>query len=702
MAARHGLAAGSRLTLNVAGDDHEAFVAGLLAPGDALSARALDGLILADIATAQELTGRLGKLDRIDLIVPEDSAALLGRIEELLPPGASVRPAGARTGALEQMTAAFRTNLTALSLLALVVGLFLIYNTVTFSVVKRRPLFGTLRCLGVTRQEVFFLVVGEALVVGLVGSVLGVALGIVLGQATVRMVSQTINDLYFVVNVAGGGIPASSLARGAVLGVMATVLTAVPPAWEAASVPPRAALDRSVLEGKARRAVLRVAIGGAAALAAGAAILALPIRNLAVSFAGTFAVIVGFAMLTPLVTVLLMRGLAPVSGRLGGTLGRMAPRGVVGSLSRTSVAVAALMVAVSVTIGVNLMVSSFRHTVVTWLDQSLQGDIYISAHRAPAAQNTNPVPAAVIDTLQSWPGVVRVDTQRSITVDSPDGPISLTAVDNPNYGSERIYLLTDRPTQEIWSAMQDGAVVVSEPLANRLNLPFRAGRITLNTDSGPKGFPIIGVYSDYTSSQGTVSMSSTVYRQHWSDDSVTALALRLEPGADTDQIARDLENAIASAQGVLVRPNKALRQEVLVIFDRTFAITGALQMLATLVAFIGVLSALLSVQLDKQREVGILRAVGLTARQLWVLLMLETGLLGMVAGILAMPTGYVLSLILVYIINRRSFGWTLQMQVDALTFLEALVLAVSAALLAGIYPARRMGTMIPVEALRNE
>jgi putative ABC transport system permease protein len=213
---------------------------------------------------------------------------------------------------------------------------------------------------------------------------------------------------------------------------------------------------------------------------------------------------------------------------------------------------------------------------------------------------------------------------------------------------------------------------------------------------------VAGIYYDYVTSGGTISMSLDTYRRLWDDETLTALALRLAPGADADAVARQLGDALAPVQRLFVRPNQALRDEAMVIFDRTFAITGALQLLATVVAFIGVLSALLSLLLEKQREVGILRAVGLTARQLWGLLLLETGLMGAVAGLLAMPTGFVLSLILIYIINRRSFGWTLQMQVELAPFLTALAVAVVAALLAGIYPARKMGKMLTAEALRYE
>ena len=197
-------------------------------------------------------------------------------------------------------------------------------------------------------------------------------------------------------------------------------------------------------------------------------------------------------------------------------------------------------------------------------------------------------------------------------------------------------------------------------------------------------------------------MSQQVYRQYWDDPSITAISLKLEPGVNVDEVARQLRDGLSPVQRLFIRPNQVLRAEVMDVFDRTFAITQALQLLATLVAFIGVLSALLSLELERQRELGILRAVGLTVRQLWGLVMLETGLLGGVAGLLAIPTGYVLTLILVYIINQRSFGWTLQMQILPAPFLQAVILAIVAALLAGIYPAWRMSRMATAEAMRFE
>ncbi len=702
LAERYALVAGSPITLEVAGALKPALIAATLEPTDALSRRALDGILLADVATVQELTGRLGRLDRIDLILPDELGTEIERIEASLPGGLRVTPVAARTGTVEQMTSAFRTNLTALSLLALLVGLLLIYNTMTFSVVQRRPLFATLRSLGVTRREVFSLVVTEALLLGALGSAAGLLLGVVLGQGAVRLVSQTINDLYFSLTVRGVEIPLISLIKGASLGVLATVLAAAFPAWEAASVTPRVAAARSGLEAKARLAVGRVAAAGLLLIAGGVAVLLLPTRSLVISFGGTLAVVVGFAMLTPLVTAWTMERLTEPIGRLLGALGRMAPREVTKSLSRTSVAVAALMVAVSVTIGVSVMVGSFRQTVVVWLEQSLRGDIYLSPPGVVGNQSSGVIDPDVLSTLDSWPGVTRVDTFRAVQVDSPAGPVTVSHTQNPSIGVERIYRWVSMDPTEVWDAMLAGAVIVSEPFANWAELPHQEASVTLYTPTGSQSFPVLGVYYDYTSSQGTILMAQTLYQKYWDDDRVGAASLRLEPGADVDAVSRELATVLAPIQRLEVRPNAGLRTDALAIFDRTFAITGAMQILATVVAFIGVLSALLSLQLEKRQQMGILRAVGLTVRQLWGLVMLETGLLGAVAGLLALPSGLALALILIYIINQRAFGWTLQLYVEPTPFFQALAIALTAALLAGVLPAHRLSKMEVADAMRHE
>ncbi len=702
MAQRYGLKTGDTVTLDVNGEQHSADLVGLIEPGDALSQRKLSGLILADISTVQELSGRLGRLDRIDLILPEDSGQTLAKIQAWLPQGDLAAPAAARSGSVQQMTAAFRLNLTALSLLALVVGLFLIYNTMTFSVVQRRSMFGVLRCLGVTRQEVFLLVVVEALLLGLIGGLLGAGLGLLMGRQTVAMIMTTINDLYFTTTVQNVGLPLSSLLKGGLLGVLASAGAAALPAWEAASVPPEAALLRSTLERKARRAVYWTALGGLASLGVGGLLFALPGLGLVGGFGGTLAVIGGFALLAAIILVALMRLAAPLLGRLFGLLGRMAPRNLENSLSRTSVSVAALMIAVSVTIGVSLMIESFRHTVNLWLEATLQGDVYISAPTYTGTAPSAPIDPRVVAEAPSWPGVAQVNLLRTTPVQSQSGPVEVYASSNNRLGQERLFLRMRAGREQVWPDMQAGGILVSEPLARRLNLLKSGSSLRLYTRQGWKAFPVVGVFYDYSSSQGTLLMSLDVYRQNWNDRTITSMDLRLQPGASADALTLQLQDQLSGQQRLLVRPNKVLRQEVLAIFDRTFAITAALRILATVVAFIGILNTLLLLQMEKQRELGILRALGLTGRQLWKLVMLETGLMGLVAGALAAPAGYTLALILIYVINQRSFGWTLQRALEPGAFAQALVISVAAALLAGIYPARKLSRIPAGEAIRYE
>jgi putative ABC transport system permease protein len=690
-----------RLTLSINGETRPVYLTGLLEPSDDFSRRALDTLILTDIATAQSLTGTSGKLTQIDLILPEDfdSTAL----SAALPAGTLLVTSKLRNSQVAEMTAAFQFNLTALSLLALVVGIFLIYNAMTFSVIQRRALFGTLRSIGYTREQVFGMVLGEAALVGVLGAGLGLGLGILLGQGAVKMVTQTINDLYFVLNVRGIQIPTSSLLKGGLAGLFASLFAAALPAWEAASVPPRLALSRAGLESKAQSAVNLVAGLGVFAALMGAVILTIPTRNLVISFSGTSAVIIGLAALTPLVTVRLMGLLGKPLGKGFGFLGRLAPRNVIRSQSRTAAAVAALMIAVSVTIGVQVMIASFRTTVTLWLEQTMRGDIYISAQGLSATRLDTPLDPRVIALVQAHPHIQSSIAIRVVTVESEHGPLELLATSPERPINPRLFLAAEGSPGQAWQMVRDGAILLSEPLANRLGRSAApGGSLALLTPRGWQSFPIAGIYADYASTRGTVRMSLDVYRRLWSDDRLNGLALFLAPAADADDVTADLRARLTDFPTIEVNPSRALRQGALAVFDRTFAITIAMQLITTLVAFIGVLSSLLALQLEKAHEMGILRALGLTVAEMRRLTFWETGLLGASAGLLALPTGYILAWILIFVINQRSFGWTLQMQTDPAPFVQAFLLAVSAALLAALYPAWRLGRMQTTEALRGE
>ncbi len=723
-ATAQGLKLGDTLTMRVGDALRPLHIVGLLQPSDNVSERALDGLVITDISTAQETLGMVGKLSRIDLLIDTSTPAgqaTLQEIQQALPQGARVEAAQARSQALAQLTAAFELNLRALSLLALVVGMFLIYNTMTFSVIQRRPLIGTLRAMGVTRQEIGALVLSEALVLSVVGGALGVLLGIALGRGAVRLVTQTITDLYFVVTVQGVEIAPLTLLKGLALGVGAALLAALAPAIEATSVPPRLALSRSDMEERVRR-FLPWTVAGAVVLLVGAGLmLEFGGRNLVFSFAGVMAVLLSMAALTPVVTVFLMRLARPITS-LGGVLGRIAPQTVTRALSRTSVAIAALMVAVSVTIGVGVMIASFRLTVEQWLGSTLRADVYVSTPSLSATRPTGQMDPALAREMAALPDVAEMEMVRSVSVDTNDGTTALLAVQGTHRRDASVYQTSTGTPDEMWAQVQQGGALVSEPYAYRHNLTAKSwvkqsgqwvrsdgvtlaqdseASVTLRSDKGDLKVPIVGVYYDYASDQGIVMIAMDTYRQWWNDPWISSVALYVKPGADADALVRAIQSRYAD-RDLVVSANATLRRGALDVFDRTFAITSALQLLATVVAFIGVLSALMALQLERTRELGTLRASGVTMPQMWGLTMLESSLIGGTAGILAAPTGLALAAILVYVINLRSFGWTLQLIIPPRLFLEAFLVAVVAALLAGVYPAIRLGRMQIAEALRAE
>ena len=705
-AAANGIALGDTLTVNVAGRRIPAQVVGLLRPADDVTRRALGGILFTDIASAQEMLGRRGRLSHIDLIVPATPAgeATLAALTAALPAGATIETAAARQNAIQQMTAAFEFNLAALSLLALVVGMFLIYNTVTFSVVQRRPLFAVLRMLGATGGQLFVLIVGEAALLSLVGSLLGLGLGVLLGRGVVGLITQTINDFWFVVNVQGITVPPLTLARGLAVGIGAAVAAALVPAIEAARTAPQSTLRRSTLESRVRRLLPWLVAGWALLSLAGVALL-LAGGGLPTAFGGLFAVLFAAALLAPPATAVLMRLVAPLSGRLLGVLGRLAPRDIIRSLSRTSIAVAALMTAVSVIVGVSIMVGSFRGTVVGWLEQTLQADVYISPPNVTANRVVGALAPDAAATARAWPGVARAVTSHTVQVELPDFGrlVQLVAVDGDVSNGNRPYAWVRDDLDDPWPALMAGeGVIISEALALKEDLPTPPPPLTLPTANGPRAFPVLAVFYDYSSDQGTVFIGDALYRTLWDDERVSAVGLFVAPGQSADALVAELQAEFAGRPDVLVQSNEALRRGSLEIFDRTFAITSALRLLAIIVAFIGVLSALMSLQLERARELGTLRATGMTRQQLWGLTLLETGLMGTTAGLLALPVGLALAWILVYVINVRSFGWTLRMELRPEYFLQALLVAVGAALLAGIYPALRLGNLEIATAIREE
>ena len=656
--------------------------------------QALQNLVVVDIAVAQNWLSQPGWLSRIDVRIPDDDRALRERVETALPAGTQLLSAQSRTRSLAQMSQAFMTNLAAMSLLALLVGLFLIYNSVSFAVLQRRRLIGVLRALGVTRGQVFALIMAEGAVLGLLGAAIGVTLGIWLGEHLLVLISRSINDLYFRLTVTEVTISGLSVAKGLLAGLVATLTAAAVPAFEASSYRPRLALTRSVLEHRNRRWLPLMAGAGLALCGVAVVFLYVSGSSLEAGLTAVFLLILGFALCIPLAVRAIATSMASLAFRLGGTSSRLAVSDIAANLSRTGVAIVALAVAVSATIGVSVMVGSFRESVSTWLDDTLQSDLYIATRGAGLDEG-------FIRETARMPGVEAYSTSRRVWLEDEEDRIRLIAVQMPagiHPGSE----LLDVSPEQAWAAFdQEDAILVSEPFAY-LHGVGAGDRFSLMTDSGGREFTIAATYRSYDVNGGSVLISRDGYNRFWNDPGVDSMGLFLAPEVTVEEILAQLEAQGADQHQLVVRSNREIRELSLAVFDRTFIITDVLYWLATGVALIGILSAMLALQMERSRELAVLRALGMTPGQLGGMITTQTATIGLLSGLFSVPLGLVMAWVLIAVINRRAFGWQMDILVSWPGLLEAILFSVAAALAAGIYPAWRATRSRPALAMREE
>lgn len=696
-----GVGVGDTLELRVVGRRETVEVLALLDSNDRAARVGLSDLLVVDIATAQELSRSVGSLTRLDLRIAPGLESREPALRAALGETLQLLPAAARASGIETLTDSFRLNLRALSMLALLVGLFLVYNTMSFSVLRRRQSLSTLRTLGVSRGQVFLAIVAESLWLGLAGTALGIALGSQLAKGLLALVTRTMSDLYFVASVRDVHLDDAILLRAGLLGVVATAVGALVPALEASRARPQLGLASSGPEVRLRAHSGRFAAAGVACLTIAGLAFAWPSKALTPSFVGLLALVVGFGCIAPAMTAVLARCAAPLLGWRAGALGRLAARGVEAHLTRTSVAVAALAVAISATVGMGILVTSFRATFLRWLDLTLEADVYVSAPGSGTSGVRGELDPAWVERIRALEGVADVTTYRAFDTQWRDRPVQAAAI-TLNDARRASFEFRDATPAQAWAEFElRDAVIVSESFGYRFDVG-RGDSLELATPAGTRPFEVLGTYSDFASDAGTVLMARATFERWFPDRGIGSIGVFAKPGVDGAALTGRVRDALPPDSEWNVRSTAALREASVDVFERTFEITGVLRLFSTLVAFLGVLGALLALELDRVREVGVLRAQGVTPREVRGLVLAETGLLGAISGLIALPLGLALSLVLILVINKRSFGWSLSVHVDPWVLFGALALGIGSALLAGLWPAWRLSRIRPAAALRGD
>ena len=601
------------------------------------------------------------------------------------------------------MLRAFRWNLRVLSYISLLVGAFLIYNTIAVSVIRRRTEIGILRALGTSSRGVLIVFLGEASMLGVIGSAIGIILGRLLAAALLGMISDTVNALFTTSTPGAIALSPESIALALATGTSVAFFSALIPAREAARVPPAEAMRRAAVEHETRLHLKRdLALASAAAAVSAILCQFGPIAGRPVlGYVATLFAVAAAAMLSPAFVTGMIRALRGGLKRIAGAAGLIAGRSLVASLARTSVVVTALATAISMMVSVGVMVGSFRETVQVWLDSQLRADIFMRAE-GPATAGIYPSIAAQIPTIvERTAGVEEVDTLRAFEFQY-EGTRATFAGGNMDIVRRRRFLrfLAGNANDILHSLTGRDRAIVTEPFADKhhvhtgdvLQIPLGARTATLT---------IAGIYYDYASDRGTVLVDRTTLLKDLPDQPITNVAIYVQPGADKTKVRRDLEAALSDFP-LMIAPNAVLRRAAVEVFDRTFAVTYELEGVAIVVAMLGAANSLLALVLDRRREIGLIRYLGAAGGQVRRMILMEAGLLGLLAGSLGLALGMALSLVLIYVVNKQSFGWTIQFHPPVMLLAGALLLVWAVTVLAGVYPARFAARLEPVETIHEE
>ena len=703
-----GLRQGQILSVKIKGEVHD------LVAGRVLESSDLQGGVqqqaLMDIASAQWLFGWLGRLHQV-AIIPESDIAISTLIQELqsaLPENIQVRHSSRRNRQVESMLRAFQMNLTMLSGISLLVGIFLVYNTTAFSVVHHRQEIGLLRSLGMERQSIITLFLFEAGVLGGGGGMLGSWLGILLARWLTVMIGQNVGELYGMTSLLAMPIPLHMMVEAVSLGIGVSLLGALRPAWEASTMAPVQALAggqsqaQEEHDAQGSRWVVVASLLGAGVLSQMPSVQGIPVGG----YMAAFCLLIGGAAAGPVLSQWFSRWSQSRLGIRGGLLPALAAEQMGRNPRRTSVTMAAIVVGLAILVGVGIMIQSFRQTVELWIEQTLMADIIIApaswlGEQDSSGQNQG-LPRRLVDHILEIPGIEAVDPYLETNVETAGKSVALVSRDVRLHAERSQYLFLQGKSSEVLTQVVDeDGVIISEVLARRLELNVDE-QLPLKTPGGIEQFPVKGVFYDYATDGGKVVMDQRLFAEKWGERNATVFAVYLKEGQELLAVRREIEDTLKDERSIITISNGELKEEILDIFDRTFHVTYVLELIALSVAVLGIMNTLLTSILERRRELATLRALGASSRQIQGLIVWESCYLAGLGACVGIAVGMALSVVLIKVINKQSFGWTIQFTLAWETVGMALLVALAAALIGAWAPARWASRQTIAEDLRYE
>ncbi|MEX0828951.1 MAG: FtsX-like permease family protein [Nitrospirales bacterium] len=708
LAEKLGMGQGGILSVKVKGSVHHLIVGRVVDSFGLLGG--VQEQVVMDIAATQWMFGWLGRIHHA-AIVPEPGVAISTLIQELrslLLETIQVSRSSRRNRQVESMLHAFQMNLTMLSGISLLVGIFLVYNATAFSVVHHRQEIGILRSIGMKRQSITMLFLLEAGVLGVAGGVSGCWLGLLLARWLTVLIGQNVGELYGMDSLFSMPVPVHMLIEAMSLGVGVSLVGALRPAWEASTMAPVQALagGQSQTEddypAQGSKWVVVGSLLGAGMLSQMPPVQSIPVGG----YTAAFCLLMGGAAAGPVLSLWFSRWSQRRLGTRAGLLPALAAEQMGRNPRRTSVTMAAIVVGLAILVGVGIMIQSFRQTVELWIEQTLMADIIIAPTSWLGEQDSldqnQGLPRRLAKHILDIPGIEAVDSYVETSVEADGKTVALVSRDVRLHSERSQYLFLQGESSEVLRhVVDDRGVIISEVLAKRLGVSV-GNLLPLTTPRGTEQFPVKGVFYDYATDGGKVVMDQGLFAEKWEERDVTVFAVYLKEGQSLSAVRREIEDTLKNETPIATISNGELKEEILDIFDRTFRVTYVLELIALSVAVLGIMNTLLTSILERRRELATLRAIGASGGQIQGLIVWESCYLAGLGAVVGIVVGMALSVVLIKVINKQSFGWTIQFALAWETIGMAVLVALAAALIGAWVPARWASRQTIAENLRYE
>jgi putative ABC transport system permease protein len=697
---------GEFLDLVHAWQSHRFEIAGILDP-EGLALAESGRIAITDIATFQEFTGSLGHVERIDLQLIEPLTAYTRQaLQQMLPVGVELGPPTATRESGRSMIKSYQLNLSILSFASLFVGMFLVYSLVALNATSRRRELAVLRALGISSNHLFLIFIWEGAFLGLLGWLAALPLWNLMVVYMLQGVSQTVSTLFIRVRVESLTLDTWEIVFSLLTTLFVAVMAAFQPAWEARQVPPKEALESSQTGGRAGYSTSKFAImGSMCILAAWPLAQAPPLGG--IPFWGYLAILllfVGFSLSAPSLFRLAGSRLSSVAFKRIGISAYLAGRYVRDSGIRTAVSVGALITAVALFTALVIMIHSFRHTVIYWTKQTIQGDLFVSARMAPVHQFKYPIPKKALQTIQAYASDVDIIPNKSFFLTYNNLPYEFEMLDLGGFerSGSFVWLEGDSPANRLMLQQGQG-VVVSEVFANRNGLSL-GDTYHAQIEQSFVSLPIVGIVRDYRTQGGVVFYSLNHFSKNYHDIAWSGLRILFKNrDQDINRAASSLRAQLLQRVGdqIDVIDGNQLRDSIFRIFDETFAITSVLLVVALFIAAMGIVTTLTVLILERSRQLNTLFAIGGSHHQLRAMIIWEALYMVVIGELAGLACGFILSVILIFVINQQSFGWTFIYRVDWGALSTSLPLIILTALGASLPALRLIFKQSPAGVLRT-